>query len=133
MLMLILTYGAEPFLRSCQLCSYSRTSQHFKEPEGSSPLVPILSLIDPVHTIPSYLSKIYFNIVHPPSDRAVAQRLDAGFPPRQPRFTYGQHVGFVVDKAALGQVYSEYFGFPCQSFHRVLHYHNHPGLTQFGH
>jgi hypothetical protein len=22
-------------------------------------------------------------------------------------------VGFVVDKAALGQVFSEYFGFPC--------------------
>jgi hypothetical protein len=37
---------------------------------------------------------------------------------------------FVVDKAALGQVFSEYFGFPCQSFHRFLHYHNHPGLTQ---
>jgi hypothetical protein len=33
----LLTYGAEPFLRSRQLCSYSRTSQHFKEPEVSSP------------------------------------------------------------------------------------------------
>jgi hypothetical protein len=33
----LLTYGAEPFLRSCQLCSHSGTSQHFKEPEGSSP------------------------------------------------------------------------------------------------
>jgi hypothetical protein len=33
----LLTYGAEPFLRSRQLCSYSRTSQHFKEPESSSP------------------------------------------------------------------------------------------------
>jgi hypothetical protein len=62
--------------------------------------------------------------------RAVAQRLDAGFPPRRPGFSYGQHVGFVVDKAAMGQVFSEYFGFPCQSFHRFLHYHNHPGLTQ---
>jgi hypothetical protein len=60
--------------------------------------------------------------------RAVAQRLDAGFPP--PGFAYGQHVGFVVDKVALGQVFSEYFGFPCQSFRRFLHYHNHPGLTQ---
>jgi hypothetical protein len=39
-------------------------------------------------------------------------------------------VGFVVDKAALGQVFSEYFGFPCQSFHQFLHYHNHPGLAQ---
>jgi hypothetical protein len=33
----LLTYGAEPFLRSCQLCSHSRTSQHFMEPEGSLP------------------------------------------------------------------------------------------------
>jgi hypothetical protein len=31
-----LTYGAEPFFRSHQLCSHSRTSQHFVEPEGSS-------------------------------------------------------------------------------------------------
>jgi hypothetical protein len=33
----LLTYGAEPLLRSCQLCSHSGTSQHFKEPKGSSP------------------------------------------------------------------------------------------------
>jgi hypothetical protein len=39
--------------------------------------------------------------------------------------------GFVVDKAALGQVFSEYFGFPCQSFHQFLRHHNHPGLTQY--
>jgi hypothetical protein len=31
-------------------------------------------------------------------------------------------VGFVVDKVALGQVFSEYFGFPCQSsFHQFHH------------
>jgi hypothetical protein len=42
----------------------------------------------------------------------------------------GQHVGFVVDKAALGQVFSDYFGFPCQSFHQFLHHHNQPGLAQ---
>jgi hypothetical protein len=37
-------------------------------------------------------------------------------------------VGFVVDKMALGQVFSEYFGFPCQSsFHQLLH--NHPHLS----
>jgi hypothetical protein len=42
-----------------------------------------------------------------------------------------EHVGFVVDKAALGQVFSEYFGVPCQSqFHQFLHHHNHPGLAQ---
>jgi hypothetical protein len=34
---------------------------------NSPPLVPIPSQINPVHTIPSYLSKIHFNIVHPPT------------------------------------------------------------------
>jgi hypothetical protein len=33
----ILTYGAELFLRSCQLRSHSRTSQHLMEFEGSFP------------------------------------------------------------------------------------------------
>jgi hypothetical protein len=32
-----LTHGAEPFLRSCQLCTHSRTSQRFMEPESSLP------------------------------------------------------------------------------------------------
>jgi hypothetical protein len=32
-----LTHGAQPFLRSRQLCSCSRTSQHFMEPGGSLP------------------------------------------------------------------------------------------------
>jgi hypothetical protein len=50
--------------------------------------------------------------------------------PRRLGFASGQHVGFVVDKATLGQFFFEYFGFPCQSFHRFLHYHNHQGLTQ---
>jgi hypothetical protein len=39
-------------------------------------------------------------------------------------------MGFVVDKAALEQVFSEYFGFPFQSFDQFLHHHNHPGLAQ---
>jgi hypothetical protein len=36
----------------------------------------------------------------------------------------------VVDEAALGQAFSEYFGFPCQSFYRFLytHHHHHPEL-----
>jgi hypothetical protein len=42
----------------------------------------------------------------------------------------GRDVEFVVDKAALRQVFSEYFDFPCQSFHPFLHHHKHPGLAQ---
>jgi hypothetical protein len=51
----------------------------------------------------------------------------AGFPPRRPGFDHRSgHVGFVVDKVALGQDFSEYFGFPCQSsFHRLLHNYHH--------
>jgi hypothetical protein len=36
----------------------------------------------------------------------------------------------VVGKAALGQVFSKYFGFSCQSFHQFHHHHNHPELVQ---
>jgi hypothetical protein len=45
----------------------------------------------------------------------------AGFPPRRPGFNpRSDHVRFVVDKVALGQVFPpEYFGFPLSiSFHR---------------
>jgi hypothetical protein len=53
-------------------------------------------------------------------------RLVADFPPRRPGFDpRSDHVRFVVDEVALGQVFSEYFGFPCQSsFHRLLHNHH---------
>jgi hypothetical protein len=55
------------------------------------------------------------------------KRLVAGYPPRRPWFKPGSsHLGFIVDKVALGQVFSEYFGFPCQfSFHQFLHIHSH--------
>jgi hypothetical protein len=36
------------------------------------------------------------------------------------------HVVFVVDKVAVEQVFSEYFGFLCySSFHQLLHKHLH--------
>jgi hypothetical protein len=53
--------------------------------------------------------------------------LVAGFPPRRPGFKTGSsHVGFVVDKVAQGQVFSEYLGVPFQSlFHQFLHNYHH--------
>jgi hypothetical protein len=60
-------------------------------------------------------------------NRAVPElrRLVTGFPSRRPGFDpRSGHVGFVVDKVALGQVFSEYFGFHCRfSFHWLLHTH----------
>jgi hypothetical protein len=61
------------------------------------------------------------------------RRLVASFPPRRPGFEHRSvHVEFMVDKVALGHVFSEYFDLPCQfSFHRLLHtHHHHPGLIQ---
>jgi hypothetical protein len=64
--------------------------------------------------------------VHPLPSNSYVNRLVAGFPPRRPRFEPGPgYMGFVVDKVALGQVFSEYFGFLCYfAFHRLLHNHH---------
>jgi hypothetical protein len=55
-----------------------------------------------------------------------ARRLVTGFPPWRPGFEPGSgNVGFMVDKVAPGQVFSEYFGFSCQSlFHQLLYSHH---------
>jgi hypothetical protein len=64
--------------------------------------------------------------------RAVAQAVSRWLPTAAVRVRVGaEHVGFVVDKAALGQVFSEYFDFPGDSlFHQFLHQHNHTRLAQ---
>jgi hypothetical protein len=64
--------------------------------------------------------------------RAIAQAASRWLPTAAAEFEPGSgQVGFVVDKVALGQVFSEYFGFPYQSsFHQILHHHNHPGQVQ---
>jgi hypothetical protein len=66
------------------------------------------------------------------ADRTIAQEVSRWFPTAAARVrVQSGHVGFVVDKVALGQVFSEYFGFPCQSlFHQILHPHNHQVQVQ---
>jgi hypothetical protein len=64
----------------------------------------------------------------PLKGRAIAQAVSRWLPTAAARVW---QVGFVVDKVTLRQVFSEYFGFPCQSsLHQILHYHNHPGQVQ---
>jgi hypothetical protein len=61
--------------------------------------------------------------------RAIAQAVSRWLPTAA-----ASHVGFVVDKVALGQVFSEYFGFPFQfSFHQFISTITiayHPGMVQ---
>jgi hypothetical protein len=46
-------------------------------------------------------------------------------PTSEPGFEPGSdQLGFVVDKVELGQVFSEYLGFLCHSFLRLLHTHH---------
>jgi hypothetical protein len=54
--------------------------------------------------------------------QAVSRRLPTAAARIEPR---SGHVGFVVDKVALGHVFPEYFGFFCQfSFHLLFHIHH---------
>jgi hypothetical protein len=89
----------------------------------------ILSNCDMLNCFLIYIKKLSLQKYGISEGRAILKRLVAGFPPRRPWFEPGSdHVGFVVDKVALGQVFSEYFGFPYQSlFHQLLH--NHPHLS----
>jgi hypothetical protein len=68
-----------------------------------------------------------FVILH--DGRAIAQAVSRWLPTAAARVrARSGKVGFVMDKMALGQVFSEYFGFPCQSsFHQLLH--NRPHLS----
>jgi hypothetical protein len=60
-------------------------------------------------------------------DRAIAQAVSRWLPTAAARVRARVWlVGFVVDKMAPGQVFSEYY----ISFHQLLHPHNHPEQVQ---
>jgi hypothetical protein len=58
------SWGAANCATTQELTSISWNQKVQYRVHKSPPLVPILSHINPIHTIPSYHSKIFFNIVH---------------------------------------------------------------------
>jgi hypothetical protein len=87
-------------------------------------------IVDPTSnytTITSTFFQSHYSLMILSFNDMESKLLMDGFPPRRPGFEPGSgHVGFVVDKVALGQVFSEYFGFPGKSsFHQLLHNHHH--------
>jgi hypothetical protein len=83
------------------------------------------------------LSNAYSSQLHSPARisraNAIAEAVSRWLATAAARVRTGVwQVGFVVDKVASGQVFSEYFGFPCQnrSFHQLHHSHNHLGQVQ---
>jgi hypothetical protein len=89
-----------------------------------------ISVLNATRDIVSFI----FSLIMSSNGRAVAQAVSRWLPIARARVRVrAEHVGFVVDKVALGKVFSEYFGFPCQSsFHQFLHHHNHPGAGTVG-
>jgi hypothetical protein len=61
---------------------------------------------------------------------AIAQALSHWLPTAAARVHVQAACGACGGQSGIGQVFSKYFGFPCQSFHQFLHHHNHPGLAQ---
>jgi hypothetical protein len=83
-----------------------------------------------LHTVTSLGSATYDRLgddLHFMESRAVAQAVSCWLPTEADSVRIRAACGVC---GALGQVFSEYFGFPCQSFHQFLHYHNHLGLAQ---
>jgi hypothetical protein len=106
-------------LLGCDAVEFCRYSPTFRR-----------NLLAPFSAYPKVGSMVLLNVGNDfPEAAPQLKRLVADFPPLRPGLKLGSsHVGFVVDKVALGQVFSEYFGFPCQSsFHQFIH--NHPHLS----
>jgi hypothetical protein len=67
------------------------------------------------------------------SGRAIAEAVSHWLPTAAARVNPGcGQVGFMVDKVASGQVFSEYFCFPCYSFHQNSPSSQSPGASTIG-
>jgi hypothetical protein len=75
---------------------------------------------------------VIFIYLYPSAGRSIAQAVSRWLSTAAAVFSPGSlQVGFVVDKVALGQDFSAYFDFYCQSsFHQILHPYSHPRQVQ---
>jgi hypothetical protein len=62
--------------------------------------------------------------------RTVAQAVSRWLPTAKARVRILAASGVCGGESGTGAGYSEYFGFPCQSFHQFIHNYNHPVLAQ---
>jgi hypothetical protein len=69
-LLLIIIEKRRRRTRRRELPSILRNPKVHHRVHKSPPMVPILSQIDPVYTIPSSFSEFYFKISHPPASRS---------------------------------------------------------------
>jgi hypothetical protein len=64
------------------------------------------------------------------SGRAVGQAVSRWLRTAAARVRVRAACGVCGGQSGTGAGFSEYFGFPYQSFHQFLHHHNHPELAQ---
>jgi hypothetical protein len=76
-----------------------------------------------------YLRKLENHINALAYSRAVAQAVSRWLPTAAARVRVRTACGVCGRRSDTGQVFSEFFCFPCQSFHQIIRYHNHPGLA----
>jgi hypothetical protein len=62
--------------------------------------------------------------------RAVAQAVRPRLPTPAARVRVRAAYVDFGGQSGSGEVLSKYFHFPCQSFHKFLHYRDHPGMAQ---
>jgi hypothetical protein len=72
---------ANPFSASQEIPRILRNPKFHNRIRKSSPPVPVLNHIDPVHASPSHLLKVHFNIILPPTLRSSKWSLSIRYPP----------------------------------------------------
>jgi hypothetical protein len=142
--MIELSYFLTYPLSISKKCYNVPTLGHFSHNSNSPPMIKILGcpLRRPCICLSFPLARIQFHFFNSPlhpaeknilsnfqttaqPGRAIAQAVSRWLPTAATRVWSS---GICGGQVALGQVFSEYFGFPCQSsFHQLLH--NHPHLS----